>query len=113
MKRELRKAGQFIADFEEQARWYGQQAGTEVSERFFIAVKQTLDMLSEHPGLGRRCRFPQRELRGVHSFLVIRPFNRYLIFYRFDEMGLEALRLIHGARDLPRQLLERPKDKLK
>jgi len=106
MKLELRKAGQFIADFEEQVHWYEQKGGAELSERFFSAVKQTLEVLSEHPGLGRKRRFPQRELRGVHSFAIARPFNRYLVFYRFDETSLEALRLMHGARDLPRRLLE-------
>ena len=106
MNLELRKAGQFIADFEEQFRWYELQGGFDLSERFLVAVNETLELLCEHPGLGRECRFPQPELRGVHSFLVVRPFNRYLIFYRFDEIGLEGLRLMHGARDLPTQLLE-------
>ena len=106
MKLELLKKEQFIVDFEEQFRWYEQRGGSDLSERFLMAVDETLELLRSHPVLGRLRRFRQPELRQWRSSPVIRPFERYLIFYRFDEMSLEALRLMHGARDLPRRLLE-------
>src|SRR5688500_2201707 len=107
---ELLKKWQFIADFEEQFRRYELRGGSDLSQRFLVAVDETLELLRTHPEIGRLRGFRKAELRGWHSFLVTRPFNRYLIFYRFDESSLEALRLVHGARDLPRRLLEDPRN---
>ena len=44
----------------------------------------------------------------MHSFRVLRPFHRFLIFYRYDTSTLFAERLIYGGRDLPRRLRESP-----
>jgi toxin ParE1/3/4 len=44
----------------------------------------------------------------LHSFRVEPPFNVHLIFYRVVDDALFAERLMHGARDLPRRLLEPP-----
>jgi toxin ParE1/3/4 len=108
MSRRVRKAELFIADFNRQFRWYDREAGWELARRYLAAVDRTLEKLAQQPDLGRVRRFPQPELRGIRSFAVERPFNRHLIFYRYDETRIEAWRVIHGARDLPRRLLERP-----
>jgi plasmid stabilization system protein ParE len=39
---------------------------------------------------------------------VQNPYHRHLIFYRFDDKKLFAERILHGARDLPRRLLQPP-----
>lgn len=109
MIRQIRKAEQFIADFDRQFRWYDRKGGWEVARRYLAAVDRTLEKLAQQPDLGRVRRFPQPELRGVRSLAVERPFNRHMIFYRFDETNVEAWRVIHGARDLPRRLLEPPR----
>jgi len=50
--------------------------------------------LAAMPELGRQC----EELSArVRSF----PVGRYVIFYRPMENGIEIVRVLHGARDLP------------
>ncbi len=89
-----------------QVDWYREKAGSEVAEGFVNAVEATLQTLAKSPGIGR-LRFPQwLELAGIRSWRVERPYHRHLIFYRFDEETLMAERIIHGARDLPRRLLQ-------
>ena len=106
MKLSLQRAEEFNADFEQQYRWYAEQAGEEIAERFLRAVADTLPRLAELPDLGRRRKFRHPMLRDLYSFQVGRPFNKTLIFYRVTENTLQAWRLMHGARDLPRRLIE-------
>ena len=106
MKLTLQRADEFNADFDQQYRWYVQQAGEEVAERFLRAVPVTLRRLAERPDLGRRRKFRHPKLRGLYSFQVERPFDKILIFYRVMENTLQAWRVMHGSRDLPRRLAE-------
>ncbi len=104
----LEKADAFREDFALRAVHYVRQAGDEIARRFQKAVDSTLRGLCEQPGLGRARRFRHPKLQGLRSFAVERPFHRLLIFYRADEKTLQAVRLMHGARDLPRRLAEPP-----
>jgi plasmid stabilization system protein ParE len=110
MKLRLRRADQSNADFETLFRWLREQGGTDLAIRFLFSVDNTLEKLAEHPHLGPRLKSRHPRLGDMHSFLVTRPFNHYLVFYRFDEIHLQALRLMHGARDLPKRLLEDSRD---
>ncbi|MBI5802775.1 MAG: type II toxin-antitoxin system RelE/ParE family toxin [Verrucomicrobia bacterium] len=98
----------FEFDVAERFRWYLEEAGEEIAQRFKNAVDETLDGLSPHPGLGRRRRFPHPLLTGLRSFRVEPPFNKVVLFYRITDTHLEAWRLMHGSRDLSRRLLEPP-----
>jgi toxin ParE1/3/4 len=71
----------------------------DAAERFIIAAEQTCDLLCRQPALGHAEKF--RKLIGVRSFRVS-GFDNYLIFYCESSDSVEFLRLIHGARDLPR-----------
>ena len=104
----LQKADAFLEDFTLQALWYVRQAGDEVARRFQKAVDSRLRLLCEQPGLGRIRRFRHLKLQGLRSFAVERLFQRLLIFYREDGVRLQAVRLMDGARDLPRRLTEPP-----
>ena len=108
MRRAIRKSAFFLTDLETQFRWYELEAGWEVAWRYLLAADQTLDRLAEHADLGRLRHFSHPELQGLRSFLVTRPFNRHLIFYRHDDAKLYAVRIMHGARDLPRRLRQPP-----
>jgi plasmid stabilization system protein ParE len=110
MKLHLRRADEFTADFEGRIRWFRDQGGADIAIRFLYAVDTTLDSLAQQPGIGRKRRFIHPKLQGLRSFLITRPFNKYLVFYRFDSTYLYAFRLMHGARDLPRRLLQEPSD---
>ena len=71
----------------------------DAASQFLAAVRDDLDQLSRMPGLG-----PVRELKnpryaGVRS-LPVSGFRNYLLFYRPTGSTLDALRVIHGARDI-------------
>jgi plasmid stabilization system protein ParE len=104
----IQRADFFWADLLKQVDWYRDKAGPKVAEAYVDSVEATLLELSKMPGLGRS-RFQYRpELAGVRSWRVRKPYHRHLIFYRFDEDTLMAERILHGARDLPRRLLQSP-----
>lgn len=106
MKLSLHRAGEFNADFDRQHRWYLEQAGEELAGRFLAAVEQTLESLLSRPDWGRRRKFRHPALANIRSFQIKSPFQKILIFYRHTDTELSAERLMHGARDLPRRLVE-------
>jgi toxin ParE1/3/4 len=108
MKLALHRSDDFNRDFDLQYRWYLEQAGEAVAERYLAAVLATLRLLAAQPGLGRRLKFRHPTLRDIRSFRLAAPFGVHLIFYRYSSAELFAERLMHGARDLPRRLAEPP-----
>lgn len=106
----LYQSDDFWADMLKQVDWYRDHASPEVAERYIDAVEFTLDALVKTPGLGRRRFVGWPELAGIRSWKVQRPFQRHLIFYRFDDETLFAERTLHGSRDLPGILLQHPVD---
>jgi toxin ParE1/3/4 len=67
---------------------------------FRTAAEKELELLRAHPFLGRRRNFRTPGLRSWR----IGGFKNYLIFYRLTELGLEVVRVLHGAQDLQRIL---------
>lgn len=108
MSRAIQKASAFKADFENLFSRYVDRAGVEVAWRFQTALDGSLVKLSIRPDLGRPRHFRHRDLSGLRSFAVERPFGNLLIFYRANDEVLDAVRLMHGARNLPRRLREPP-----
>lgn len=104
----LHRSDDFNLDFDLQYRWYLEQAGEAVAERYLDAVLATLRLLATQPGVGRRRKFRHPALRSIRSLRLASPFGVHLLFYRFSSAGLFAERLMHGARDLPRRLVEPP-----
>ncbi len=104
----IQRASFFIADFEIQFAWYVEKAGAEIAWRFQSALDDSLRKLSNQPDLGRIRHFRDARLNGLRSYLVERPFKKLLIFYRVEGDCLQAIRLMHGARDLPRRLNQPP-----
>jgi toxin ParE1/3/4 len=108
MSRAIQKARDFTADFENLFAWYIDKAGEDMAWRFQKALDISLVKLSIQPDLGRPRHFRHPKLRRLRSFLVERPFENVLIFYRANDETLDAVRLMHGARNLPRRLIEPP-----
>ena len=104
----VQKASAFTADFENLFVWYVAEAGVEVAWRLQMSLDFSLGKLSIRPDLGRPRHFQHPKLSGLRSFPVERPFGNILIFYRANEDVLVAVRLMHGARNLPRRLRESP-----
>ena len=91
-----------------QARWYFRQRDEALALDYARAVEATLEFLAEHPHLGTLCAYPEPQLAGLRFYLVEKPFNRHLIHYRISGEELVAFRVVPGARDLPRRLLDPP-----
>jgi plasmid stabilization system protein ParE len=87
---------------------YAERAGIELAERFIHATETTVQLLMENPHLGRRPFPTDPDVGQFHSWLVQRPFQKHIVFYRFTDDVLMLERLIHGARDLPRRLRDSP-----
>jgi toxin ParE1/3/4 len=77
----------------------------EAAERFLEAVAVSLRVLCQYPSLGPRYQSNEPDLSGVRLWPV-RKFRNYLIFYRPEpEAGrLRVIRVLHGARDIRREL---------
>jgi plasmid stabilization system protein ParE len=103
-------SGRAEADLMHQYRWYLENANAEVAERFLGAYDLTVGKLARQPGLGRARKFRAPELAGIQSFPVGGRFGVHLIFYRQSGDVLSIERVMHGARDLPRRLVEPPQD---
>ena len=108
MSRAVQKARDFTADFENVFAWYVEKAGVEVAWRFQVALDKSLAQLSIRTDLGRPRHFRHPRLRGLYSSQVEHPFEKLLIFYRANDEVLNVVRLMHGARNLPRRLREPP-----
>jgi toxin ParE1/3/4 len=108
MSHSFRRTPLFTADVQREFAWYWDEAGEEVAWRFEAAVERTLLAIARQPDLGRERHFRNPALRALRSFRVEPPFKKLLIFYRLEDNCIEAWRLMHGARDLPRRLAEPP-----
>jgi toxin ParE1/3/4 len=97
-----REARQDLVDiFRDHAR----EAGLGVAQRFFTQVEATFTRLAAMPGMGAPDEHEHPALAGVRVFPVSR-FKKYLVFYRPVADGIEILRVLHGARDIPDLLAE-------
>lgn len=90
-----------------QYRWYLDNADFVIAELYLLAVHETIQSIAARPDLGIRRHFAAPELASIRSIQVRKPFDRHLLFY-WDGGTLRIERVMHGARDLPRRLLEEP-----
>jgi toxin ParE1/3/4 len=73
--------------------------------RFLDALDQTVTALASQPGLGSPHASDQARLREVRV-RPVKKFKNYLIFYKPIAGGIEVLRVLHGARDIPTAMEE-------
>ncbi|MGA2030454.1 MAG: type II toxin-antitoxin system RelE/ParE family toxin [Verrucomicrobiota bacterium] len=62
--------------------------------RLLLSIQEKCALLSRQPQMGRSRFELSPELRGF-------PVGNYLIFYRPVTDGIEVIRVLHGARDIP------------
>lgn len=62
-----------------------------------------MERLAATPEMGGRYESDNIELAGMRVFPVSR-FRNYLIFYQPTALGIEVIRVLHGARDIDRIL---------
>lgn len=64
------------------------------ADRLLDEINEKCELIAEFPGMGRR----RDELgASLRSF----PVGSHVIFYRVREDGIEVIRVLHGARDIP------------
>jgi len=80
------------------------EAGLEVAIRFLEAADAAFVRLSEMPQLGATREFSIQRLEGFRMW-PIPDFPNHLIFYRPTVAGIEIVRVLHAARDIP-EILE-------
>ncbi len=85
-------------DLVEQAVWIAAD-NLDAAERFLTAAERAFEELASLPSVGRERRFRSPELAGVRS-LPIPGFENWLIFYRPMDVGIQVIRVLHGARDI-------------
>lgn len=73
------------------------------AERFERALRSDYARLRTFSRMGRAREFRGRDLKGLRS-CPLTGFPSWLIFYRVRGDTVEILRVLHGARHLPRAL---------
>jgi toxin ParE1/3/4 len=67
---------------------------------FFDAAEAAFARLAALPSIGATVPFASTLAQGMRVWRV-EGFERYLIFYRAVEHGIEVVRVLHAARDFP------------
>lgn len=106
VNRTLGRAPQFWEDYSYRYRWYFRQGGEELAQRFARAVEATLPIVLLEPSIGHIQRFKNPRLRNLRSIQIIEPFDKLLIFYRIHGDVIQVWRIMHGAQNLGRRLLQ-------
>lgn len=85
----------------EQAEYYKSRASSEVAERWIGQVRATFRFLARNPAIGAAWPVPHRRhrLAGVRTWPVD-GFEKFIVFYRPVEAGIEVLHVLRGSRDL-------------
>lgn len=74
--------------------------GTEIAEKIFGEILDTIDAFARGDHAGQ-------PFDGAPADWLYASHKRWLIFFRELDDGIEIMRVIDGARDLPRRLRER------
>lgn len=73
---------------------YIAEGSADHADFFLLRADRLFEMLAKKPMMGRA----RPELAaGIRSF----PLGRYVVFYSEGRRGIEVVRVLHGARDLP------------
>ncbi|HKX45734.1 MAG TPA: type II toxin-antitoxin system RelE/ParE family toxin [Planctomycetota bacterium] len=88
-------------DTDQAADFYAREAGIDVALQFLAAVDQAYQRLVEHPHVGASVQAFEPRLAELR-FWPVPGFESYLVFYVPSPDLVEVVRVLHGARDLPR-----------
>ena len=100
----IRRRDKASADLVDIASYIGAR-NPSAAERFLDATERCFRRLAEMPEMGEAYEGRDPRLQGLRR-VPISGFESYLIFYPPIEGGIEIVRIIHGARNLPSVLAE-------
>jgi toxin ParE1/3/4 len=75
-------------------------SSTRVALRFQKSVQQSMERIAKRPDLGALYDSDLPHLRALR-FWAVRGFPNHLICYRQTGDGIEVVRVLHGARNIP------------
>lgn len=78
-------------------------AGLPAAERFLQALTVSYRLLVAMPRMAQRYGFRSQSLSTLRRWPVS-GFENWLILYRPRRRGIVLLRVLHGARDIPKQM---------
>jgi len=81
-------------------RHLAREAKLQTAGRFLVQAEATFARLANGPHIGSRYEAEDHLLDQVH-FLPISRFRKYLVFYLPRDDGIDVIRVLHGARDIP------------
>lgn len=99
-ERIVHKSSLATSDINDLTDYYRKQAGLPVAMRFVDNAERAFEQLRAMPRIGAILgldELPYEDLRRWH----IHGFPRLLIVYRETSDGVEVIRVLHGARDIP------------
>src|SRR5215468_7197472 len=99
MSHRILKTPQAEADLLEIASFIAED-NLDAAERFVDAAEAAFTQLAALPSIGLTVPFQSALAQGLRVWRV-EGFERYLIFYRPGESGIEVVRILHAARDFP------------
>jgi toxin ParE1/3/4 len=92
------------SDLEYYATFLARESGIDLANRFLASAERTIDKLASIPGMGARFELDNPALDGLRYF-PIDGFPNHLLFYLWPSADeIVIVRIIHGARNLKRQL---------
>lgn len=75
------------------------QNNPDTALNFFDAARQTFNQLAKNPGIGTIYEVSKPELQGLRRWKVKR-FNKYMVFYRYDDDLVEIIRILYAGRNI-------------
>ncbi len=80
------------------------KSGTDLAVRFLMSFERTIDNIARMPGIGSPYEVDVASLNGLRC-IPIDGFPNHLLFYLWPSADeIVIVRIIHGARNLERQL---------
>jgi toxin ParE1/3/4 len=86
-------------------RHLAREAGVRIASRFFAQAEATFNRLAGMPDMGTRYEAENAAFAEVR-FVPISRFKKFLVFYLPTARGIDVVRVLHGARDIPGILAE-------
>jgi toxin ParE1/3/4 len=98
MTRSVSRRPRATRDLDETASFIAQDS-PDAAFRFLEAAERAFGQLAGTPGLGGVWETDDPRLAGLRVW-PIPGFEKYLVFYRPADDGIEVIRVLHGSRDI-------------
>jgi toxin ParE1/3/4 len=105
--RVIHKTGLATTDINELADYYLEKAGVVVALRFIDNTERAFDEIRAMPGLGALLGLDELPYEDIRRW-QIDGFSQLIILYREMADGIEIVRVLNTARDIPALLREYP-----